>query len=434
MRDLGISLDLFSISHKGQADFDMESFWIDILFLFGVDEGELFSSSSSSSSRTGEKVDELMTLVRRKENRKRALARMRFTLGEGMEIAIKLFSLLMEAKKGHHVWVDGETGEPMKPFTEYVNPQTGALVDTQSMRYYLDFGGSKAIFTKEETVVMKDFGPPGLTLIGFKDRTAVLALPLTLTHSTFVHPDEFEVRGSICVFSALLATMLRLDRVALCRCIPRKGAPPRLVVLVPQLEILDDAGTVSLPGGFHLIVLPFADDIRTIKLTDAKIKDHISPGPDQLRVLGEVMEKLKLTSGFDPQAYENPALQKHFANLQALALEHDVPNHMEDQTVPKVAAMLKRAGKQLQELITVFPGEDSEGNKRASPEKEDCRTAESPLEPSDIVKGLETIDDKNELQRYTVKELKEYLVQGGVEPGRLKADIVQQVLEYNKKI
>ena len=49
----------------------------------------------------------------------------------------------------------------------------------------------------------------------------------------------------------------------LCEIVPRVNTPPRLVALCPQFEEADNK-IQTLPPGFHVFYLPFADDIRQI--------------------------------------------------------------------------------------------------------------------------------------------------------------------------
>jgi ATP-dependent DNA helicase 2 subunit 1 len=74
------------------------------------------------------------------------------------------------------------------------------------------------------------------------------------------------VSGSKCLFTALLRRLVARDSVAVCRCVARRGSPPRFVALVPQDEELDEHGVQVAPPGFHLIPLPFADDFRNVTL------------------------------------------------------------------------------------------------------------------------------------------------------------------------
>ena len=197
---------------------------------------------------------------------------------------------------------------------------------------------------------MKGFGPPGLTLIGFKARES-LDPALNLSPAVFVYPDELETRGSICIFSALLKVMLEMQSVALCCYIPRSYASPRLVILTPQAESLDDRSLQIDPPGFYLINLPYSDDIRTLSIPEVETR----PGEEAVEVLASVIDKLTLRGGFDPLQYENPALQKYYAGLRALALDQETVDTVLDCTLPNVEAMRNRSGELLARARQLLP-------------------------------------------------------------------------------
>ena len=88
---MGIAFELFGINHGTSKGFDLNPFWIDVLTLFGGDQDELQSISESYASESTEKLEELMTKVRRREAKKRALARMKLELAPGMQISVKLY-------------------------------------------------------------------------------------------------------------------------------------------------------------------------------------------------------------------------------------------------------------------------------------------------------------------------------------------------------
>lgn len=328
----------------------------------------------------------------------------------------------------------------MTPHTEWIRSDTGGVLQKVEMKHYNELGGAKAIFTKEELTEMRNFGPPGLTLIGFKD-ASFMKNYYNLTHSTFVYPDEFEIRGSILTFIALLETMTKGDKIALAKYIARNGAPPKLVALLPQAETVDEAGNQIDPPGFNMIILPFSDEIRHPK---SPSHDHRADPmnqdatEEQVQKMAELVDKLKLGSGFDPLNYENPALQKHYAYLQALALEQDEPDPVTDTTLPNYEAIAKRAGPIVTSLAFPEPSAPSTAAKSKRP------TTPAPAATSKKTKGVEgeaaaptadisTITDESLLKKRTVAELKDYLTSVGIKPERLKPDLIQQVLAHNSK-
>jgi len=129
--------------------------------------------------------------------------------------------------------------------------------------------------------------------------------------------------------------MLALDKVAICRCVTKSNTMLKLVGLLPQKEEFDEDGTQSIPPGFHVITLPFADDIRDIKVEPTPKADL-----EQIKKAKKLVKSLFL-GNFDSRNFENPALQRHFAYLQALALERDTEEPTPDFVVPHDEGMLK---------------------------------------------------------------------------------------------
>jgi ATP-dependent DNA helicase 2 subunit 1 len=109
-----------------------------------------------------------------------------------------------------------------------------------------------------------------------------------LAHALYVAVLRFlvyqQVQGSTVAFAALLDRLLASDKVGICLWTRRNNTPPRFVALLPQVRIssfkrdplalltrqaqeeeLDDDGLQVNPPGFHLIPLPFSDDIREVR-------------------------------------------------------------------------------------------------------------------------------------------------------------------------
>jgi ATP-dependent DNA helicase 2 subunit 1 len=59
--------------------------------------------------------------------------------------------------------------------------------------------------------------------------------------------------------------------------------------------------------------------------------------------MGDVVRSCVLKK-FNPGKYPNPALQKHYRILQAIALDEDVPEPPEDKAVPRYGQLHKRVG------------------------------------------------------------------------------------------
>jgi hypothetical protein len=93
-----------------------------------------------------------------------------------------------------------------------------------------------------------------------------------------------------------------------------------------------------LPPGFNVIYLPFADGIRKINT----LKDNLTARPNQemINISKKLVKKLYIKD-FSSTNIENPAIQQHYASLQALALEHDNLEKVIDYTEPDNEGMEK---------------------------------------------------------------------------------------------
>lgn len=157
--------------------------------------------------------------------------------------------------------------------------------------------------------------------------------------------------GSACLFSALLRKCSEKDVFALCRCIARRNNPPRFVALVPQKEEVDERKVQITPPGFNAIYLPYADDLRTLDPPQGP-----SASQTQVDKMKQIVSKLRFP--YRSEAFENPVIQQHYRNLEALALDMMAPEKMEDLIMPKVEQIDGRLGHLVQEFKDlVYPAD-----------------------------------------------------------------------------
>ncbi|NWI51922.1 XRCC6 protein, partial [Calyptomena viridis] len=131
--------------------------------------------------------------------------------------------------------------------------------------------------------------------------------------------------GSTTLFNALLMKCLEREMMMLCRYTVRQNTPPRFVALVPQEEEVDEQKVQMAPPGFHIIFLPYADDKRNVDFTE-----NVPASREQVDKMKEIIQKLRFKYRTD--SFENPVLQQHFRNLEALALDMMEPEQAEDLT------------------------------------------------------------------------------------------------------
>jgi len=184
--------------------------------------------------------------------------------------------------------------------------------------------------------------------------------------------------------------------------------------------------------------LPYAEDIRPIPVDQMPEANE-----EQVEAAKVVIDKLQVRGGYRPETYENPALQRHYASLQAIALEQDVDEDVVDRTLPKIEIMHKRVGKQIEAFKEkVWENqpptasiESKGGTKRKAREDgEDTKAKrEKKAAASSEDLDMKALVGQGKVGKCTVSQLKEWLGSVGIKPQGLKADLVAQVEDHFAK-
>ncbi|KAM8980980.1 X-ray repair cross-complementing protein 6 [Sarcophilus harrisii] len=391
LRDTGIFLDLMNLKKPG--GFDISLFYRDIITP-GKDEdlGVHFEESG--------RLEDLLRKVRAKETRKRSLARLKLRLGKDVALTISIYNMVQKAFRPPPIRLYRETNEQVKIKTRTFNVETGSLLLPSDTKRAQTYGGRQIVMEKEETEELKRFDEPGLILIGFKP-LFMLKQHHFLRPSLFVYPEESLVNGSTTLFVALLTKCLEKGVLALCRYTPRQNSPPYFVALIPQEEELDVQRVQVTPPGFQLVFLPYADDKRKVPFTE-----KVTANPEQVDKMKAIIQKLRFKYRSD--SFENPVLQQHFRNLEALALDQLEPEQAPDLTLPKVEAMDLRLGSLVEEFKELVYPPDYNPEKKATKRKQDgSGPAEKQPKLELSEEELKAYFEKGTLGKLTVPMLKE---------------------------
>ncbi|XP_041472414.1 X-ray repair cross-complementing protein 6-like [Lytechinus variegatus] len=401
--DIGIEIELM---HMTQPDtkFGFSEFYQDIVHT-GEDEEGIIPDAS-------EKFDQLLARVRAKDHKKRTMGRIPFSLGKGLELGVGIYNLVRQQNRPYPIKLHRQTNEALKGKSKMYCEDTGELLMPSDIKKYQTYGGKNIIFEKDEVAEVKKFYDPGLLLMGFKPRSA-LKKYFHVRPAQFLFPDESSVSGSNTVFNALLQRCSARDVVAICRYIPRKNTSPKFVALLPQKEELDEYSVQIAPPGFHLIFLPFSDDIRTLEHPT-----NPRATPDQIDKAKKVVKSLQFK--FSSENFENPVLQTHYRNLEALALDRDTADEMVDHTAPNNEMIEKRAGPAIREFMeSVFPEGYDPTAKPAARKK----AAGGTIDVADEAR-------KGKLSKLTVAVLKEFCQKNGLSTAGKKNDLVETINDH----
>ncbi|XP_060795804.1 X-ray repair cross-complementing protein 6 [Neoarius graeffei] len=342
VKETGVVIDLMHLSKPG--GFDVSLFFCDIVTP-SEDELELGLQLEPCG-----KLEELTKRVRAREMPKRAQSRLTFSLGDDMKVAVGVYILVRTASKPSAVRLYRDTNEPMRTKTRLFHTQNGSLLLPSDIKKAQVYGNKQIVMEKDEVDEIKKFDEPGLVLMGFKPMDR-LKLHHHIRPALFIYPEEEQVTGSSCVFTALLQKCSERNVFALCKFTSRRNTPPRFVALVPQTEVLENSVVQVAPPGFHAIFLPYADDIRTLDVHECP-----TASAEQVNKMKEIVHKLRFKYRSD--AFENPVLQQHYRNLEALALDMMAPEAIEDFTLPKLEMIDDRLGPLVQEFKDlVYPAD-----------------------------------------------------------------------------
>ncbi|KAH8945078.1 hypothetical protein BDL97_12G020900 [Sphagnum fallax] len=283
-QDLGIGIDLIPLSRPGE-DFNLAIFYSSILKMEVDDEdGAQYLLAAAN------KFEDLKLKLRKKLYKKRTIRKMKLTMVGGTEIGIRTYALVRPSVPASHVWVDSRNNLPLKTERSFICYDTGALM-AEPLKRFEEFQGKKVVMALDELTKIKNVTNVHLQLKGFKPLKCLKDYH-NLRPPTFIYPDEEEEE---------LADGLQLE-----------------------------------PPGMHLIYLPYADDIRpTEKYHICSEASVPRASKEQVEAAAAFINKMKLDSWsvFD---ISDPAMQRHYAILQAIALEQEEESLLEatDTTLP----------------------------------------------------------------------------------------------------
>ncbi len=339
-------------------------------------------------------------------------------------ISVTVHTLVQKATKPGAINLEARTNKPVKVESSTVSEDTGEiLLENQLGRRYDRYGGAQHIvFQTNELKEMKDFGPSAIRLIGFRDADA-LKVHHNIKHSSFLQPDEEIVGGSTTAFAALVQKMEAKGVIALASIIPRRSAVPRLCALLPQLLVQGDSGEVIRSMGLHVIYLPYADDLRAPQQNALQSVDR--PVIDAAK---EVVNRLTVDK-FDCRRYHNPALQKHYKNLQTLALEEEVDEDVIDDVRPN-SDHLDKHRKYIERFRDESLGDDWETVQQAAePKKRKATESAAALAEADLWKDYDWDEEvaSGSIGKLTMPVLKSYLRHYGLSVAGKKQDLLDRV-------
>ncbi|KAM0484528.1 hypothetical protein ACHAPX_001954 [Trichoderma viride] len=438
--DLGITIDLFPIAN-GESSFDLGKFYDDIVYRDVNAEANGTEVRTSKSGDGLSLLNSLISNINSKQSPKRALFHLPFEIAPGLRITVKGYNVVSRQTPARtcYIWLDGEKAQIATGETTRVAEDSARTVEKQEIKKAYKFGGEYVYFTPEEQKSLRDYGPPVIRIIGFKNRNLIPAWA-SVKKSTFIFPSEEDYIGSSRVFSALWQKLLDSEKIGIAWCVLRSNSQPVLAAVIPSREQSEEGScTPYLPAGLWICPLPTADDLR-----DVSAERGLDCSEDLKTKMRVVVQQLNLPKGvYNPLKYPNPALQWHYKILQTLALDEEVPDKPEDLTEPKNKAINKRAGGYLEDWAETLKDEadraarsrslkreveDDDASER--PAKQRKAAAERPSGSTFSMAQLKAAVDSEGISKMTVAQLKDVAGAKGLSTSGKKADLVERIAQW----
>lgn len=381
-------------------------------------------------------LENLERWIRMREHRKRTLQRLTFELCPGAEMSVSIFCTTIEARMPYPVYLLNENNKLLKSETKNICGSTGAILHpVDDIETFVELAGERVHMSRAEVNEVKNFGEPGMHLLGFKPKR-LLQPHHRIFHSYFMYPNERGVVGSSALCQALIDRLLEKDLMAMVRYIARRSAEPVLVALLPQAEVVDEDGVQTRNPGFHMVRLPWGEEIRQINIPAPEVTGQ---PPGLLEAARDAINSMRLDA-FRPGCAENPVLQRHYAAVQALALGEDKPADTVDVLQPDNQALEEKApvfrawrgGIDLATPMVKAVG-PAPGAKRPLPlaegeaaPKARARREAPPAAPASL-EEMRALVVSGEVERLTVGVLRDWLKGQGIVASGKKADLVERV-------
>lgn len=333
---------LAATRYKDMLENDISFFLLPLIDSFDMEvfyQKYLGEESLEDTIQIYEGHEELIRAISTFESRARIVFKVPFILGNELVCGVKGSYKIIESKKPSPCYLEEKTNQEVETMTTYCNAETGGILKKEEISYAFEYGGVKAVFSKDEILKMKNFGDPRLVLLGFHP-TTWLKFKYNVKHSVFLFPNEEEYSGSSCILANLADVMLEKKVIGIAVLVSSPRATPRFLALLPTVPATEDEAD-AVAVGFNGIYLPFKEDLRII---DSSVAPLGKPGSeDMTSLMKSIVESLTLPN-FSCESISNPELSLFYAGLISMAQELDEMDNVRDEITPDFEWINREAG------------------------------------------------------------------------------------------
>ena len=464
MLENDIIIELFPMNFKDR--FDLSKFYINVIPYnednYNIDNNNENKNDKNSNAtayilnmeQCSNRIRELTKRIRQKEIKKRTLGKCPLYITNNLKIYMNLYSTLKKSNKGRSYNIDARSNKLLNSINMMTCKDTGTDLYPNQIGTYQLYGNKKVKFSKSDMLKIKSLEEPGMKLLGFKSIDSIKPY-YNIRESYFLYPNEIFSSGSSQLVDAFIKQLSNKNKCMIIKFVAREGSLIKICALIPQKESFDE-DFFQTPPGFNMIVLPFADDIRSN--SDIMSKIDINKMNNKITVeQSELTKKLikKMNISFDCRNFENFSLQKFYSTLQALALEENETEEIDDLIQPDNEGLNKvLKGIDVEFRKSFFKGsekgkydeneskkngkkrkgkkegefDENNNNKKKNFDEMDV-DEEDPNKYSDS--NLRLMCDNNKLNKLTTMELKQICkIKDISTKGKKKSDLIESLKSY----
>ncbi|VVC33577.1 Ku70/Ku80, N-terminal alpha/beta,SPOC-like, C-terminal domain,Ku70, bridge and pillars domain,Ku70/Ku80 [Cinara cedri] len=272
-----------------------------------------------------ENVDDILSEIYEKIKHGRCISSVHFFLNDNIYFGVSLFNFYTKSKIPAKVRLDRRSNKPLLSNNQVLDIDTKEVIYKSELAKYCLISQQKIIFKNEDISVLKSsIIEPGIRLLGFTKKEKIL-ISYHFKTSTFIRPSNKVVESSSVLFNTLLESLIEMNKIILCFIKVRHGGRLHYAALIPQAEIVDEHGTQRYPSGFHVLYLPFSECIRQINI---QLHNDVNITEQQMSIANMLCEKMSIN--YCPAMIKNPKINFHWAMLEAIALELEIPNVLDE--------------------------------------------------------------------------------------------------------
>ncbi len=463
MLENDIIIELFPMNFKDR--FDLSKFYINVIPYnednYNIDNNEKNDNKNSNATayilnmeQCSNRIRELTKRIRQKEIKKRTLGKCPLYITNNLKIYMNLYSTLKKANKGRSYNIDARSNKLLNSINMMTCKDTGTDLYPNQIGTYQLYGNKKIKFSKNDMLKIKSLEEPGMKLLGFKSIDSIKPY-YNIRESYFLYPNEVFSSGSSQLVDAFIKQLSNKNKCMIIKFVAREGSLIKICALIPQKESFDE-DFFQTPPGFNMIVLPFADDIRSnsdimSKIDMSKINNKITV--EQSELTKKLIKKMNIS--FDCRNFENFSLQKFYSTLQALALEENETEEIDDLIQPDNEGLNKvLKGIDVEFRKSFFKGsekgkyDENEGKKNGKKRKgkkegdvdENYNNKKKNVDDMDVDdedpnkysdSNLRLMCDNNKLNKLTTMELKQICkIKDISTKGKKKSDLIESLKSY----